>query len=247
MNDGHSLYLETLSEMGVPGLVLVVTVLGSLLVGAAFRLSGPERHAYGAFIAAGTMLAIHAGVDWDWEMPALFTWFFGAGGVALAARSESARWGEIGRTPRILGALAILVLALTPFLMWRSQGPLVAADAAFERNDCKTAIDEALTAISRFGTRPEPWEVLGYCDGRAGQYALATRAMNAAHARDPRNWQYVYGQAIMAGISGKDPLPYARAALRLNPLEPLARTLVKDLERNPARRREITVRAGIPF
>jgi cytochrome c-type biogenesis protein CcmH/NrfG len=182
-------------------------------------------------------------------MPALFVWLFGAGGVALAAREGSARWGEIGRTPRIVAALAVLVLALTPALMWRSQGPLERAASAFERNDCATAIDASLDAIGRFGVRPEPWEVLGYCDARLGQYTLATRAMNAAHARDPRNWQYAYGQAIVDGVSGRDPRPAAREALRLNPLEPLARTLVRQLDRakTPARRREVARRAGIPF
>ncbi len=249
MNDGHSLYIETLSELGVPGLILVLVTLGTLLVGGLRRLAGPERHAHGAFVAAGAMLAVHAGVDWDWEMPALFVWLFGAGGIALAAREGSGRLGEIGRTPRIVAALAVLVLALTPVLMWRSQAPLEASQAALSRNDCTTGIDQALTAIGRFGVRPEPWEVLGYCDGRAGQYALATRAMNAAHARDPRNWQYAYGQAIIDGISGRDPRPAAREALRLNPLEPLTRTLVAELDRatDPARRRAIAVRAGIPF
>jgi hypothetical protein len=72
--------------------------------------------------------------------------------------------------------------------------------------------------------------------------------MDAAHARDPRNWRYVYGQAIVDGVAGRDPRPAARAALRLNPLEPLARTLVSDLRRakTAARRREVTRRAGIP-
>ena len=87
MNDGHSLYLETLSELGVPGLLLVVLALGTLLVGGLLRLAGPERHAYAMFVAGGAMLCLHAGVDWDWEMPALFVWLFGAGGVALAARA----------------------------------------------------------------------------------------------------------------------------------------------------------------
>jgi O-antigen ligase/polysaccharide polymerase Wzy-like membrane protein len=249
MNDGHSLYLETLSELDVPGLLLVVLVLGTLLAGGLRRLGGPERHAHGAFVAAGAMLALHAGVDWDWEMPALFVWLFGAGGVALAAREGSVRWGEIGRTPRIVAALAVLVLALTPALMWLSQGPLERAASAFQRNDCATAIDASLDAIGRFGVRPEPWEVLGYCDARLGQYTLATRAMNAAHARDPHNWQYAYGQAIVDGVSGRDPRPAAREALRLNPLEPLARTLVQSLDRakTPARRREVARRAGIPF
>jgi hypothetical protein len=50
-------------------------------------------------------------------------------------------------------------------------------------------------------------------------------------------------------VSGRDPRPAAREALRLNPLEPLARTLVQQLDRasRPARRREIARRAGIPF
>jgi hypothetical protein len=249
MNDGHSLYLETLSELGVPGLALLVLALGALLVGGVRRLGGPERHAYGAFVAAGAMLAVHAGVDWDWEMPALFVWLFGAGGVALAAREGTERWGEIGRTARIAAGLAVLVLALTPALMWRSQDPLERAARALQRNDCATAIDASLDAIGRFGVRPEPWEVLGYCDARAGQYALAKRAMDAARARDPHNWQYAYGQAIVDGVSGRDPRPAAREALRLNPLEPLARTLVQQLDRasRPARRREIARRAGIPF
>src|SRR3954454_22529010 len=87
MTDGHSLYLETLSELGVPGLLLLVLALGTLLVGGLLRLAGPERHAYAMFVAGGAMLCLHAGVDWDWEMPALFVWLFGAGGVALAARA----------------------------------------------------------------------------------------------------------------------------------------------------------------
>jgi hypothetical protein len=249
MTDGHSLYLETLSELGVPGLALLLVVLGTLLIGGVRRLGGPERHAHGAFVAAGTMLALHAGVDWDWEMPALFVWLFGAGGVVLAAREGAGRWGEISRTPRIVAALAVLVLALTPALMWLSQGPLDRATAAFARNDCPTAIDASLDAIGRFGVRPEPWEILGYCDARAGQYALATRAMDAARSRDPHDWSYAYGQAIVDGVSGRDPRPAAREALRLNPLEPLARTLVRELDRarDPARRREIARRAGIPF
>ena len=53
--------------------------------------AGPGRHAYAAFIAAGIALLVHAAVDWDWEMPALFIWFFGAAGVVLAAPADAAR------------------------------------------------------------------------------------------------------------------------------------------------------------
>jgi cytochrome c-type biogenesis protein CcmH/NrfG len=182
-------------------------------------------------------------------MPALFVWLFGAGGVALAAREGERPAWELGRVARVAAGLAVLVLAITPWLILRSQGPLLAAQRDFAAGDCPAAVDAALSATERFGVRPEPWEVLGYCDARAGEYALAVRAMDAAHARDPRNWEYVYGQAIMAGVSGGDPRPLAAQALRLNPLEPLARTLVRRLARarTAARRREVARRAGIPY
>jgi hypothetical protein len=249
MNDGHSLYLETLSEMGIPGLLLVVATLGALLAGGVRGLRGAERHAHGALVAAGVMLAIHAGVDWDWEMPALFTWLFGAGGVALSAPAGAHGLGAMRRVTRVVAALAVAVLAITPWLEATSQPAIDRATRAFAAGDCRTATDAALSAVDRFGTQPEPWEIIGYCDVRAGQLALATRAMDAARARDPDNWQYAYGQAVVRGIAGGDPLPYARAALRMNPLEPLARDLARRLSQttNRARWREISARAEVPF
>jgi hypothetical protein len=246
VNDGHSLYLETMSELGIVGLLLLATALGTPLVVALTRLRGEERHAHAAFVAAGAMLAIHAGIDWDWEMPALFVWLFGAGGVVLAARTP--RLGSLGRLPRVVAALAVLLLATTPALFAYSQGPLDDALDAYAGRDCATAINDALTATERFGTRPEPWMVLGYCDARYGQYALARRAMDAARERDPNNWQYAYGQAIVYGVSGLDPRPYAREALRLNPLDPDAVALVKNLDaaRTAKARRDVTVKAPIP-
>jgi hypothetical protein len=244
--DGHSLYFETLSELGIVGLVLLLVVLGTVLVGAAWRLRGQERHAHGLVLAGGVMLAVHAGIDWDWEMPALFVWFFGAGGVVLASRT--ARLGELGRAPRIVAALAVLLLAITPALMWWSQGPLDDAGAAWNGRDCPTAIDRALTATERFGTRPEPWVLLAYCDTRLGDYTLAKRAADAARSRDPDNWQMAYAQAIVYGVSGADPRPYAEEALRLNPLEPYTRTLVEALRaaETDAERREVAGQARIP-
>lgn len=257
VNDAHSLYLETLAELGIPGLALLVIALGTLFAGGLWRLRGRERHAHAVYVAAGLMLALHAAIDWDWELPALFVWLFGAGGVVLAARAAreggavaaSAMPSELGRVPRVAAALAVLVLALTPALFAYSQPPLDRAVDAFLRRDCGPAIDAALEATERFGARPEPWLVLGYCDARAGEFELARRAMDAARTRDPDNWQIAYGQAIVYGVSGLDPRPYAEEALRLNPLDPRAQTLVRELReaRTDARRARITRRAEIPW
>jgi hypothetical protein len=244
--DGHSLYFETLSELGIVGLALLAIALGTILVAAAVRLRGPERHAHALVVAGGSMLAVHAGLDWDWEMPALFVWLFGAGGVVLASRTP--RLGALRPTPRIVAGIAVLVLAITPALFWWSQGPLEDAGRAWEARDCPTAIDRALTATERFGARPEPWLVLAYCDTRLGDFTLARRAVEAARERDPDNWQIAYAQAIVYGVAGEDPRPYAAAALRMNPLERYTRDLVSELEaaRTAARRRAVAGRAGIP-
>ena len=66
VRDAHSLYVETLSELGPVGLVLVLAVI-AVPLGAAVRRRGD---AVGAAAAAGfSVFAFHAGLDWDWEMP----------------------------------------------------------------------------------------------------------------------------------------------------------------------------------
>jgi len=64
VRDAHSLYLETLAELGVVGLGLLVLALAPPLL-VAFR--GASAAAAGGYVA----FLFHAGVDWDWEMPAV--------------------------------------------------------------------------------------------------------------------------------------------------------------------------------
>jgi len=62
--DAHSLYLETLAELGVVGLGLLLLALAPPLVAA---LRGATAAAAGGYVA----FLFHAGVDWDWELPAV--------------------------------------------------------------------------------------------------------------------------------------------------------------------------------
>jgi hypothetical protein len=135
-----------------------------------------------------------------------------------------------GRLARLLAGLACLLLALTPWFIASSQGPLNSATAAFDRGDCPTAVDDALTASERLSVRPEPFEVIGWCDVRAGQGPLAVAAMTSAHDRDPNNWEYVYGLAVAKAVAGEDPRPLAARAVRLNPLQPLASDFAKRIK-----------------
>jgi O-Antigen ligase len=248
VTDGHSLYLEVLGELGAPGLALLAMALLVPIVLAAGRLGGAERHAYAAFLAAGAALLVHAGVDWDWEMPAVFLWLFAAAGVVVALPTGRARLGAPTRLGRVVAGIACLLLTVTPLLVASSQTALNGAARAFDRGDCATAIDGSLDSLGALSVRAEPFELLGYCDLRAGHPDLALRAFRAARERDPGNWRYAYGLAVAQALGGEDPRGSAVLAVRLNPREPLAGELARSLAGDrPVRWRRAAARAPLPF
>jgi Flp pilus assembly protein TadD len=104
-------------------------------------------------------------------------------------------------------------------LVHRSQTHLSNAIDAFQVGDCRTTAAEAIASHAALDSRPEPFELLAYCEARAGRNKVALRAIDAAIARDPHDWEFHYDQAIIRAASGLDPRPATRAALALNPLD----------------------------
>ena len=120
--DGHSLYIEALGELGLVGVALLAGAVLLVLVGLARRCGGQARGApWPALLATGIAWAIHAGVDWDWEMPAASMWFFAAGGLALAAPAGAVAARGRRSALRLVAGLALLGLALVPVQVYRSQ------------------------------------------------------------------------------------------------------------------------------
>jgi hypothetical protein len=74
VRDAHSLALQTLSELGLVGMALLLGFLGAVVAAArrSIRGKGAIRPAEAAAVtAAFAVWLAHACVDWDWEMPAL--------------------------------------------------------------------------------------------------------------------------------------------------------------------------------
>ncbi len=70
--DAHSLYVETLAELGIVGALLLAAFLAAVAGGvvAAVR-AGPRDAVVAAAVPAVVAFFVHAAFDWDWESPAL--------------------------------------------------------------------------------------------------------------------------------------------------------------------------------
>jgi O-antigen ligase len=229
VHNAHSLYVENLSDLGLVGFLLVLVFVLTILVGFAARLGSSQRTLYAALFAAGLAWALRAGVDWDWQMPAVTLWIFALGGAALAVPPRAPRF-KFSPSPALRAGIAgaLIVIGVAPAAVTISQGKLDEAVQTFLRGrDCPQVIDEAQGASSVLPLRPEPYRLEGYCQARLGQTRQGVNSMQEAVDRDPGNWQYRYSLAVAQAAAGVDPRPAAREALRLNPLEPATRDLVR--------------------
>lgn len=89
VRDAHSLYLETLAELGLVGLALLALALAPPLV-AAFR-GATSAAAAGGYVA----FLLHAGIDWDWEFPAVTVPGLLCGAALLASRESASSEPEM--------------------------------------------------------------------------------------------------------------------------------------------------------
>ncbi len=105
VRDAHSLYFETLAELGWVGLILVGGfVLGVLGIGVARAIRAPDdlRLALAAAVAGCTAFAATALVDWVWELAVIPVVFLALAAIAIAAGREATRPSSPG-----FGALAL--------------------------------------------------------------------------------------------------------------------------------------------
>ena len=171
---------------------------------------------------AGSVWALHAAVDWDWEMPATTAWIFALTGAGLAAPRAVDGWRDrTNLAPRIAAIVILVAVAIPSALLAASETQLSGSIEAVAVNDCPRAVAAAKKANSPLGLRAYGYEVEGYCAAARGRGVEAMEAMQKAVDVDPDNWEPHYGLAIVRAAAGMDPGPAARRAEQLNPREEL--------------------------
>ncbi len=233
--DAHSLYLQSLAELGIVGLVLILVVVLSILGGLAMRIRGPGRGLYAALFAATLACAIHQGFDWDWQMPAITLPVFILAGLALA-RPADGRVGFSGLpVARTFVALGWVVLAVAPLLVSTSYAHLHDAVQGLDRGECTSAKHDATSALSLSAKRPQAYTVVGVCDLEQGFAQAAVPAMSEAAKLEPRSWENAFWLAVARAAAGENPHAAIDRAIALNPLEHGLRNAALRLRSDNAR------------
>jgi hypothetical protein len=233
VHDAHSLYLEAFAELGIPGGLLVLGLVGSLLWAAfsACRAAPPgRRDLYAALFAAMAAFAVGAAFDWFWEIADLGALFFLAAGVVVAARcdqlaadptrqvteTEGRRYGLVvgGLAAGWIAAIALVGPLLVDHEIHASQSAAASGDVA-------GAIDHAKRARSIEPWAASPYVQLGLLSELQGDYAGATLDFTNAIDREDRNWQWYYLRSKVEHAAGDETSAQAdlARARRLNPLE----------------------------
>jgi O-antigen ligase len=91
VRDAHSLYVEALSELGPVGLALVLAIVAIPIATAVRRRGDPLVAVSGATFA---VFAVHAGLDWDWEMPVVTLAALGCAAAVLTRPSVDRQGGN---------------------------------------------------------------------------------------------------------------------------------------------------------
>lgn len=231
VTEAHNLYVETLSELGVVGLALLMTFLGSMLAAAVSRRT--RRSAAAAIGAVTIAWALHAAIDWDWEVPAVTLVPIVLAAAAASVPAERSlgrrRW-----TPAVAAAGAV-VLAVLPIVTALAETRTSEAQAAYDAGRCSLATARAEQARSLLPVRPEPYGILALCAARAGRGDDAVRLSGQAVDRDPGDWEWRYLDTLVIGASGGDPRSQLREARIRNPLGVAPNALTAVLEESPRR------------
>ena len=203
VRDAHSLYLETLSELGIVGLALLLLVLGAIAASVIVALRAvppePDRGIVAAAAAAIAAFAFGAGVDWLWESTAVGVLAFALAGVVVAGTSRSIAsvpfWLRIG-----IAALAVvMMLVQLPGLVSTSE--IRKSQQAAAGGDLRTARMHADQAIDTQPWASSPLVQRALVDERAGDLEAARAELVQAESLDPQNWRI---PLILARVEARD-------------------------------------------
>lgn len=222
VKDAHSLYLETLTELGIVGLAALLALVAGIvwaLIAALRRFpEGPERGAAAAAAGAIAAYLFGAGVDWLWEATAVTVLALVLlGAVVAAGGTPAGRLRAAFRVPLGLAAIALCLVQLPGIV---SVSEVRESRAAAGDGELAPAEEHATKAI-----KAAPWAATPYAQRalvfeEAGRLQAAATDLRRAIDREPKNWRH---HLLLARVEAErernvEALDAFAQAVRLRPL-----------------------------
>jgi hypothetical protein len=214
VRDAHSLYLETLAELGPLGLVLLAAALAIPLLAVARARSQPfASAAFAAYVA----YLVHAAGDWDWEMPAVTLLALCCGAaLVIALRPEERRTPSMRiRAPAVVGTTILSVVAFAGLI---GNGALSASARAGGSHQWRQSASEARKAIRWMPWSSEAWWRLALAQAGQGRLVEARSDIRKASAKSPREWRPWL--SLVELTAGRLQNRALKQAAQLNPRDP---------------------------
>jgi hypothetical protein len=195
VRSAHSIYLQTLGELGLIGLALLVLALGPGVVATVVRRRTVSPATVGAFGASFIAFAIASGYDWMWEVTAVSV--VGLASLGILVGGGAATNPPPTQAPRRSGSRlalrAVPIVVVLGVLLAEAAPALVdmriqSSQAAVGRGDNSTAYKDALAAHAIQPWASSPYVQLALVDEQRGQLRAARAWIEGALARDPSSW-----------------------------------------------------------
>jgi hypothetical protein len=201
VRNAHSLYLETLGELGIVGLLLIGGFsLAVLLLGTTRVLRAPPELRLGIAAATAGCAAFVATalVDWTWQIGVLPFVFFALAAVAVAGGVESEATGRRSsgratgpRSPLARGAVAALSVAalVTISLPLLSASSLQSSHRAAAAGNFSAALSDAKRAADFQPGAAAPRLQEALVQEQQGNFSAAVQSAREAIDKEPTGWQ----------------------------------------------------------
>jgi O-antigen ligase len=226
VRDAHSLYLETLGELGVVGLALLG---GALVLGLAVgvrRTFAPDRElrlACAALTGAYVAWLVEAGIDWMWESTVVTLVAVAClallVGPATEEEPKAARRGRVALGARIAVPLVALALVVAEGIPFVAQSEIGRSQEAVRAGDAETARDAAVAAQRFQSWAASPHLQRALVEELAGNLPAAHVAIERALELDRREWRlWLVDSRIETKLENFDEAELSlRRAVELNP------------------------------
>jgi tetratricopeptide (TPR) repeat protein len=228
VQDAHSLYLQTLGEVGLVGLALLAGFMAAILVAGSLivvRSDSEQRSQLAAALAGCVGFFLVAAVDWTWQIPVLpVTMLLLASTLVMAPGALPGGLAFFRRLPLRLPLAAGGLVAIAAIAVPLASTSLVdSSESAVRSGDLTAALADARSAQNVQPGAATPRLQQALVLELQGNLPAAAAAARAARERESTNWRtWLVLSRIEAerGRAGAAVSAY-REAKSLNPLSPL--------------------------